>query len=548
MTVAIDKVREGFAGDAVTTAFPTTLLATSDDQVEVWDFDETVTPATVTQLLLGIGCTVTLNTPLALPSTLTIDVSATHPTGLPVDHTLIVIRRHPLTQDESFVPGDRFPDAVLELVLDEAILQAQYAKWRSERAPSVPVEDPDGQDLAIPNVADRAGKVATYDALGKPSAAALSTLSPSSVLLSALSQALLPDNSAASWRATLAVVQRAAGWQKVDADVAASRPAAAAFGVGVYVETDTRRIFYSNATAWTELTVSQFTNALLPAAATAGRILLDTDQRQLYRDTGAALQLLRSLPPLYKSGCEMVWTGVAGFTVNAGLWRDSTDAMNMPLLANMAKVCNSAGSWTAGAAGNAFPAGALFANGKFRVFLISKPDGTTDWGCDTDASATNLLAAAASYTRFRRIGWIYVSGGALIQWAQSASAPDLFLFDNVQTGWDDAGDVNYTGGVTRVLTAGFPNTEAIMAGTVTNTGVTAVFIITNLNQTSAAPLINNPPGSYTSGHGSTAGTNDVSLGQITILLDASAQIHARGGDADSRLHLFIHGWRDARLV
>jgi hypothetical protein len=343
------------------------------------------------------------------------------------------------------------------------------------------------------------------------------------------------------------VVQRSAGWQKVDADVAANRPAAAAFGVGVYVETDTRRVYYSDGAAWVEIGVLQFTNASLPAAAVAGRLVLDTDQRQLYRDTGAALALIRSLPPGHKSGCEMVWTGVAGFTVNAGSWRDAADTQNMTLAASMAKVCNGAGSWTAGAAGNAFPAGALFGNGKFRVFLISKPDGTTDWGCDTSATAANLLAAATGYTKYRRIGWIYVAGGNLIEWIQHANDPDLFLFDTPQMGWTDAGDVDYTAGVTRAMTAGFVNTEMIAAVGIDNVGSGSPFVLGNPDQTIGAASVTAAPGTYARG-GDSGGSQTDSMGQVRIFLDASAQVRARGGDAACRLNIFIHGWRDARLV
>jgi hypothetical protein len=44
----------------------------------------------------------------------------------------------------------------------------------------------------------------------------------------------------------------------------------------------------------------------------------------------------------------------------------------------------------------------------YRVFLISKSDGTSDVGFDTSATALNLLATAASagYTKYRRIGWV----------------------------------------------------------------------------------------------------------------------------------------------
>ena len=68
MTVAFDKVRETFAPSGSTTAFTTTqLYGMAATHFRVYDFDESVSPATIAELLPGIGCTLVLFTPTIHP-------------------------------------------------------------------------------------------------------------------------------------------------------------------------------------------------------------------------------------------------------------------------------------------------------------------------------------------------------------------------------------------------------------------------------------------------------------------------------------------------
>lgn len=169
MSVSVDKVREDFAGDDATTVFPTTLLVVSAEDVRVWDIDETVDPATVTELVSGVGFTATLTDPAALPSALSINVSATYASGLPSDHTLAVVRQRTFTQDVAFTDGDRFPGSAVELVLDEVVLHAQEARWLSERSLRAPPGDLDADvSLELPIQSERAGKFLLFDSAGEP--------------------------------------------------------------------------------------------------------------------------------------------------------------------------------------------------------------------------------------------------------------------------------------------------------------------------------------------------------------------------------------------
>lgn len=106
--------------------------------------------------------------------------------------------------------------------------------------------------------------------------------------------------------------------------------------------------------------------------------------------------------------------------------------------------------WVEGAGTLAVPvggkgfAGALVGGTWYRVFVIMKPDGTCDSGFDNNATATNLLAAAASagYTKYRRVGWVQVGGGlnTFIQIATPAlntyqrfDRPNATIVENGQT-------------------------------------------------------------------------------------------------------------------
>jgi hypothetical protein len=46
------------------------------------------------------------------------------------------------------------------------------------------------------------------------------------------------------------------------------------------------------------------------------------------------------------------------------------------------------------------------------IFVISKDDGTCDVGADTSLTASNLLADATGYTKYRRIGSLQIIGGS----------------------------------------------------------------------------------------------------------------------------------------
>lgn len=66
------------------------------------------------------------------------------------------------------------------------------------------------------------------------------------------------------------------------------------------------------------------------------------------------------------------------------------------------------------------------AAGWYRVFLIAKTDGTVNAGFDTSATATNLLADATGYTKYRQIGWVYYDGATIRKFWQQGNS---FIWD-----------------------------------------------------------------------------------------------------------------------
>jgi hypothetical protein len=69
-------------------------------------------------------------------------------------------------------------------------------------------------------------------------------------------------------------------------------------------------------------------------------------------------------------------------------------------------------AWAEGSAVGGFPSGLTLTSGTdYHFFLIGKTDGTVDAGFDSSLTAANLLADAAGYTLYRRIGTaVYIDG------------------------------------------------------------------------------------------------------------------------------------------
>jgi len=91
---------------------------------------------------------------------------------------------------------------------------------------------------------------------------------------------------------------------------------------------------------------------------------------------------------------------------NVGSARGENNLANMTLASAMIKRTDA--SWAEGTGNGGFPTGITLAVSTwYHCFVISKPDGTTDAGFDSDIDATNLLADATGYTDYKRVWSIY---------------------------------------------------------------------------------------------------------------------------------------------
>ncbi len=103
--------------------------------------------------------------------------------------------------------------------------------------------------------------------------------------------------------------------------------------------------------------------------------------------------------------------------IGTGAAKDSTNSADIIVTSVIGK--DMAVDWVAGGTSGAplggKPSGiALSAGEWYRVFAISTPSGTVDAGIDSSITASNLLADAAGYSFFRRIGWAYYDGAQFI--------------------------------------------------------------------------------------------------------------------------------------
>ena len=90
----------------------------------------------------------------------------------------------------------------------------------------------------------------------------------------------------------------------------------------------------------------------------------------------------------------------------AGQARDTTDTVTIVNTAAFIKQIDA--NWAAGNNAGGFPSGlTLTVSTWYRYFIIMQPDGTIDFGWDTDANALNLIADAPAYVYFRQIAWHY---------------------------------------------------------------------------------------------------------------------------------------------
>ena len=221
--------------------------------------------------------------------------------------------------------------------------------------------------------------------------------------------------------------------------------------------------------------------------------------------------------------------------IAAGSIADSADSVRMTLSASLTKAVDV--DWVEGAGGG-FPSGLTLSNTTwYRVFLIAKPDGTTDAGFDTSATATNLLTDATGYTLYRRIGWVLTDGSANIRnWVLEGNQRYAYLapVTNFSAAMSLAGSLVTTSAPPLYKGRFVVDTARSVAG-----GGEAFSVVN--------PAITDVVPSFTNGGIGQQGDGTVSIynGYIAdIKTNSSSQVRERSTNTDITLYLTAIGWID----
>tara|TARA_B100001750_G_scaffold119280_1_gene94608 strand:+ start:4297 stop:5604 length:1308 start_codon:yes stop_codon:yes gene_type:complete len=226
-----------------------------------------------TLLISGVDYTIAKTTPSNHTSTFRITPAATIPAGT----TWHIVRSTPIVQETTYQPGGRLASTTLSNDLDLAAVQSQELDFFRKRSVRVKASDTTGATdsdtaMELPDKADRANKLMSFDANGEVTATAVSTISPGSVSVGDAGQTLLPLADNPAWRAALDVPYDKGDVENFQAGTSGDKPGTAAFGKGFYYETNTRDLYYSDGNGsnpWVLL--SNLTNALnVPAPGGGG--------------------------------------------------------------------------------------------------------------------------------------------------------------------------------------------------------------------------------------------------------------------------------------
>ncbi|HUT61169.1 MAG TPA: hypothetical protein VNA25_25250, partial [Phycisphaerae bacterium] len=410
MTVTTTTVQKAYTGNGSTFEFAIDFQFWETDEIEV--YLRTITTGVEALQLEGTNYTVTGGQ----GTTGTVDF--TIGTVAPPSTVEVHIRRNTVRdQQKDLTPLTKFPSAAAEEALDRAAMAAQEENAdRTQRFLKIPVTDipvdpATAPDMTLPNTVTRSvsgagGGVLGFNAEGEP---IVTTAGLDTALTTAFTLTLLDDADADEALATLGAVKNAGDMDKLDAGTLGARPAASTFGEGLYYSTDDQSLWYSNATAWAEVTIPQFSQSTLPSpeATQAGKVVLDTSNLIFKRDDTVALYDIRApLPRGAIGGLGLTISGTTDISIAVGEARVGTSSdrsiMNAYNTAAIVKELDTAGGWVA-ATTNAGRAAAdtLGANKWHHVFMLVKPDGTVDFGFDDQLEATALLAEASGYTRYR---------------------------------------------------------------------------------------------------------------------------------------------------
>lgn len=251
------------------------------------------------------------------------------------------------------------------------------------------------------------------------------------------------------------------------------------------------------------------------------------------------------IPGSYIQGCALsnnVTTPNTKLNVAAGMCADSTNTVWMRS-AGYTIDCTVNGA-------NGLDTGTFTSNNLYKIFLISKADGTTA----AIASAATPPTMPSGYIYYRRLGSTFTGGSAAF--VLFTQTDDIFLLGTPFTEMDTTNPSSSA--VTLTLTR-VPNdvvVEAILTIGIyiAGGGTDGVFYISSLNQTDVAPFASKTA-TFTAPAASVVGTDGGSgasakwvTTEVRTLTDGSAKIRTRSSTLGSTDHVGVitKGWRDFR--
>ena len=236
------------------------------------------------------------------------------------------------------------------------------------------------------------------------------------------------------------------------------------------------------------------------------------------------------------------WVSTTSFGITAGMARDSTDAITIPLPASLTKTT---AIWSAGTANGALDASAVTANNWYHVFIIYKAaTATSDILISLSPTAPTL---PSGYGYFRRIGSLLTNASS--QFIKFWQYHDDFVWDV------PANDVNAaanpgTSAVTRTLSVpSGVKVKALMfvwtdgANGSASDSQTVYFSSLDTTDTAANVTVGSTYIFY-----SGAGVEIGAGGQVSCWTNTSSQVRSRlqASNASTYLYVGTIGWTDPR--
>lgn len=230
--------------------------------------------------------------------------------------------------------------------------------------------------------------------------------------------------------------------------------------------------------------------------------------------------------------------------IKIGECRDADDTIDIRLTSDIIKQTDA--DWAEGSGAGGFPSGlTIAANTWYRVFSITKEDGTVDAGVDSAADASNLLADATDYVSARRVSWMKTDGASEIKhYIQLEDNPDYFYWD---APIEDVSDTDPgTSALLKTLTV--PPDQNVIALIIAQ-------LIASISTNFEVFMHITPPfvsaggfASLISYYFTTLSSEIMGAGEFEVATNTNSQIQYKLGAsrADTTVQIFTRGWIDNR--